>query len=256
MYSYLIPNLISQWSLGYKLEQQQVCCSCIIPRGIVFLAWLHQLLDCKWRLLGLGTPVLRLGACALGVGTVLDVCKLPLVRGFVMAAGWLPPGAFFGVTWHWLSHIRFGSCRHPRIGIVQCQRGVGTVQHRHSFGGLFHSCSFHHGLTRLVWKSVVCRSRGVPFELLQFECAKKCKGSWVMLLSMSGDTHSQPSPSCSVATHHFLMSDPHHGPLPNLGAHHTYYGLYCVTSDLRIYRVPMFLDLACVWQLTWWLGTV
>ena len=73
---------------------------------------------------------------------------------------------------------------------------------------------------------------------------------------LSGNTRSRPSPSCSIAIHHFLILDPHHGLLSNLRAHHVYHGLYRVTSDLRIYHVPMFLDLACVWQLTWWLGTV
>jgi len=43
---------------------------------------------------------------------------------------------------------------------------------------------------------------------------------------LSGDTHSQPSPSCSVATHRFPMLDLHHTPLSNLGAHHAYHRLY------------------------------
>ena len=39
---------------------------------------------------------------------------------------------------------------------------------------------------------------------------------------MSGDTHFQPSPSCSFAVHCFLMLDPHHALLSNLRAHHMY----------------------------------
>ena len=74
--------------------------------------------------------------------------------------------------------------------------------------------------------------------------------------TLSGDTCFQPSPSCSIAMHRFPMSDPHHAPLSDLGAHHTYHRLYHVMLHLHIYCVPMFLDLACVWQLTWWLGTV
>jgi hypothetical protein len=34
-------------------------------------------------------------------------------------------------------------------------------------------------LTSLVRKSGFCKSRGVPFELLQYGCAKKYNGSWV-----------------------------------------------------------------------------
>jgi hypothetical protein len=63
-------------------------------RGLGSLAQLRWLLDCEWRLLGLGTPVLELRAHALAGGTVLDVCKSPLVRGFVAAAGVLPVGIF------------------------------------------------------------------------------------------------------------------------------------------------------------------
>jgi hypothetical protein len=62
--------------------------------GLGSLARLHRLLDFKRQLLGLGAPVLGLGTHALAVGTVLDILESPRVRGFVAAAGWLPPGVF------------------------------------------------------------------------------------------------------------------------------------------------------------------
>ena len=64
--------------------------------------------------------------------------------------------------------------------------------------------------------------------------------------ALSGDTRFRPFPSCSVATHHFLMSDPHCMSLSDVGAHRAYHGPYRITSHLRIYHVPAFLDLAYV----------
>jgi hypothetical protein len=63
-------------------------------RGLGSLAQLRWLLNCKQRLLRLGTPVLELRAHALAGGTVLDVCESPRVRGFIAAAGVLPAGIF------------------------------------------------------------------------------------------------------------------------------------------------------------------
>jgi len=63
---------------------------------------------------------------------------------------------------------------------------------------------------------------------------------------VSGDTCSRPSLPCFVATHRFLMLDPRHGLLSDLGVHHVYHGPYRVMLDLCIYCVPMFLDLAYV----------
>ena len=77
---------------------------------------------------------------------------------------------------------------------------------------------------------------------------------------------------------HFCQGTPipnplHHVPLPHIAfqcwtcithhsptSEHTTHTTDSTTCDimlhLRIYCVPMFLDLTCVWQLTWWLGTV
>jgi len=63
---------------------------------------------------------------------------------------------------------------------------------------------------------------------------------------MSGDTPSDPFLSSSAATHRFLMSDPHRTSLSDLGPYCAYHGLHHITSHLRIYYVPMFLDLAYV----------
>ena len=76
------------------------------------------------------------------------------------------------------------------------------------------------------------------------------------VVHVSGDTPSDPFPSSSAATHRFPMSDPHCMSLSNLGPYCAYHGLHHITPHLCIYYVPTFLDLAYVWQLTWWLGTV
>jgi hypothetical protein len=61
-----------------------------------------------------------------------------------------------------------------------------------------------------------------------------------------GCVRGHPFSSCSTATHHSLMSDPHRTSFSNVGAHHAHHGLYHITSHLHIYHVPMFLDLAYV----------
>ena len=65
-------------------------------------------------------------------------------------------------------------------------------------------------------------------------------------LPMPGDTPSDPFPSSSTATHHFLMSDPQRMSLSDLRPYRVYHGLHRITLHLRIYYVPMFLDPAYV----------
>jgi hypothetical protein len=65
-------------------------------------------------------------------------------------------------------------------------------------------------------------------------------------LPMPGDTSSDPFPSSSAATHRFLMLDPHRMSLSDLRPYCAYHGLHRITSHLRIYYVPMFLDPAYV----------
>jgi len=83
--------------------------SCL--EGLGSLAQLCWLLNCEQQMLRLGTPFLGLGTHTLAVGTVLDVLKPPLVRGFVTAAGWLPPGVFWlwcGISWATLGPVHVG----------------------------------------------------------------------------------------------------------------------------------------------------
>jgi hypothetical protein len=79
---------------GKKLNGDGCVAAESFLRGLGSLAQLCQLLDCKRRLLRLGAPVLRLRACVLAVGTVLEVLESPRVQGFIMAAGVLPTGVF------------------------------------------------------------------------------------------------------------------------------------------------------------------
>ena len=63
---------------------------------------------------------------------------------------------------------------------------------------------------------------------------------------MSGDTPSNPFLPSSAAMHRFLMSDLHRTSLSDLGPYHAYHGLHHIMLHLRIYYVPMFLDLTYV----------
>ena len=87
--------------------------------GLVSLAWLHWLLNCEQWLLGLG-------AHALGIGTVLDVLEVPLVRGFIAAADWLLPGAFS--VWHGIGWATSGPVHIGVLGLGLSSTNVGLAQ--------------------------------------------------------------------------------------------------------------------------------
>jgi hypothetical protein len=102
------------------------------------LAQLCRLLDFERRLLRLGAPVLGLGARALAIGTVIDVLESPQVRGFVAAAGWLPPGVF---------RCDMASAEPCQVQVVLESSVEGypaPMQGWRSFGSLLRSGHFRH----------------------------------------------------------------------------------------------------------------
>ena len=109
----------------------------------------------------------------------------------------------------------------------------------------------------------LCQVNTATFDSISFSQADTAtswrSSRWVTASWRGGKCQGTPvsDPLCHVLQPHCSpMSDPHCASFSDVRAHCAHHGLYCVTLHLCIYHVPMFLDLAYIWQLTWWLGTV